>query len=259
MAINSWLGEVFRAMPCTDHDARGSGELDCWLDQLTSKIGGVIAFKRGVLIHERGSEVMACSFFNNGHGGGCEPGDAGLSLTHSSSEPAVSIDQYLPCFSQSDWLDHGFRWRDSGLLPIGSGVGRLVSRMRGGQGVAASIRSVSPEAEKVATLLQLECHETQISARQILLVSLIGFCLHSSLQLNTVNPLTQAHAIGINLTAKEREILKWVIEGKTSWEIGKIMSTSERTIKFHLKNVYMKLNVSNRAQAVAKISRLGLV
>jgi LuxR family quorum-sensing system transcriptional regulator CciR len=50
-----------------------------------------------------------------------------------------------------------------------------------------------------------------------------------------------------------------VIEGKTSWEIGKILATSERTVKFHLKNVYAKLNVCNRAQAVAVVNRLNLL
>ncbi|VAX12273.1 hypothetical protein MNBD_GAMMA24-451 [hydrothermal vent metagenome] len=61
------------------------------------------------------------------------------------------------------------------------------------------------------------------------------------------------------LTARERETLKWVYEGKTAWEIGVILSISERTVKFHLKNIYEKLDVKNRSQAVAKAVRYGIV
>lgn len=61
------------------------------------------------------------------------------------------------------------------------------------------------------------------------------------------------------LTARERETLKWAYEGKTAWEIGVILSISERTVKFHLKNIYEKLDVKNRSQAVAKAARYGIV
>lgn len=36
------------------------------------------------------------------------------------------------------------------------------------------------------------------------------------------------------LTAREREILRWVADGKTPWEVSVILRISERTVKFHL-------------------------
>jgi DNA-binding CsgD family transcriptional regulator len=62
-----------------------------------------------------------------------------------------------------------------------------------------------------------------------------------------------------NLTSKEREVLQWIVQGKTSKETGMILSIAERTVKFHLRNIYSKLNVVNRAQAVTVASRLRLV
>ena len=53
------------------------------------------------------------------------------------------------------------------------------------------------------------------------------------------------------LTSREIETLKWAREGKSAWEIGRIMGISERTVKFHFSNIYTKLDVVNRAQAVA--------
>jgi DNA-binding CsgD family transcriptional regulator len=63
----------------------------------------------------------------------------------------------------------------------------------------------------------------------------------------------------IYLTAREHEILKWVSEGKGCWETGAILGISERTVKFHLQNIYRKLNVVNRAQAITKAMRYSLI
>lgn len=54
-----------------------------------------------------------------------------------------------------------------------------------------------------------------------------------------------------NLTKKEIEVLNWIKEGKTSWEIGMILGISERTINFHINNIKNKLSCNNRCQAVA--------
>lgn len=55
------------------------------------------------------------------------------------------------------------------------------------------------------------------------------------------------------LTTREEEIMRWVAEGKTNWEISIILHVSLNTIKFHLKNIYQKLGgVENRWSAVAQ-------
>ncbi|MEK6748741.1 MAG: LuxR family transcriptional regulator [Pseudomonadota bacterium] len=63
----------------------------------------------------------------------------------------------------------------------------------------------------------------------------------------------------IYLTPKETECLKWSAAGKSSWEIGTIMSCTERTINFHFGNIIKKLGVSNRRMAVAKAIATKLV
>jgi transcriptional regulator EpsA len=54
------------------------------------------------------------------------------------------------------------------------------------------------------------------------------------------------------LSDRELEILRWVTLGKTNPEIGSILNLSEFTIKNHLKRIFKKLDVMNRAQAVGK-------
>lgn len=53
------------------------------------------------------------------------------------------------------------------------------------------------------------------------------------------------------LTKREMEILQWAANGKTVWEISKLLTISEATVKFHLGNIYQKLDVVNRAQAIS--------
>ncbi|MBE7942020.1 MULTISPECIES: LuxR C-terminal-related transcriptional regulator [Ramlibacter] len=64
---------------------------------------------------------------------------------------------------------------------------------------------------------------------------------------------------GTDLTAKETEVLRWVMEGKSSTQVGEILGVSENTVNFHLKNAADKLGTSNRVAAVAKALRLGFL
>jgi DNA-binding CsgD family transcriptional regulator len=73
----------------------------------------------------------------------------------------------------------------------------------------------------------------------------------STLQSRTADASAEAEPIA-SLTGREQEVLHWTAKGKGCWEIGLIVGISERTVKFHLQNIYRKLNVVNRAQAVAK-------
>jgi DNA-binding CsgD family transcriptional regulator len=62
-----------------------------------------------------------------------------------------------------------------------------------------------------------------------------------------------------NLTLKELECLQWCKEGKTNWEIGEILATSEKTVEFHLSNAIRKLGACNRITAVVSGIQNGLI
>jgi len=53
------------------------------------------------------------------------------------------------------------------------------------------------------------------------------------------------------LTPRETEVLTWIQNGKTSFEIGKILGISENTVETYVARVRGKLNASTRSQAVA--------
>jgi DNA-binding CsgD family transcriptional regulator len=55
-----------------------------------------------------------------------------------------------------------------------------------------------------------------------------------------------------SLSPREREVLKWLRLGKTSWDISMILRISERTVNYHVGNIMKKLDVTNRLQAASK-------
>jgi DNA-binding NarL/FixJ family response regulator len=53
----------------------------------------------------------------------------------------------------------------------------------------------------------------------------------------------------VGLTRREREILALVSEGHSNRELAQMIWVTEQTVKFHLSNIYRKLEVSNRTEA----------
>jgi DNA-binding CsgD family transcriptional regulator len=53
------------------------------------------------------------------------------------------------------------------------------------------------------------------------------------------------------LTRRELEVLTWVAQGKSAWEIGEILQIAKRTVDEHAQTAVRKLDAANRVHAVA--------
>jgi len=62
-----------------------------------------------------------------------------------------------------------------------------------------------------------------------------------------------------HLSPRELTVLLWMKEGKTNWEIARILGLSERTVRFHVGGIFEKLDVTSRTQAVARALGSGLI
>ena len=74
-----------------------------------------------------------------------------------------------------------------------------------------------------------------------------------------ISPSLRGRLLQKDLTEKETVVLKLVGRGLTNKEICGVTKLSENTIKTHLRGVFSKLDVSNRAEAAAIASQRGLV
>jgi DNA-binding NarL/FixJ family response regulator len=62
-----------------------------------------------------------------------------------------------------------------------------------------------------------------------------------------------------SLTARELEVLRLLARGMRNKEIAARLFVSERTVNFHLANIYQKLNVSGRTEALSRALEQGLL
>lgn len=76
---------------------------------------------------------------------------------------------------------------------------------------------------------------------------------------NMVYPFMDMRAVTADplgdLTAREAELLTYLADGITNQQIASKLGISLNTVKFHLKNLYEKLDVKNRSQAVSAYLR----
>lgn len=60
------------------------------------------------------------------------------------------------------------------------------------------------------------------------------------------------------LSARELEVLEWIIKGRSNREIGEALGISEATVKWHVSIILSRLNVSDRTQAAVVALQRGI-
>ena len=78
---------------------------------------------------------------------------------------------------------------------------------------------------------------------------LVGLGVHTAVQNCLMSDETE---IAIQLSQRETECLLWTARGKTAWEIGEILSISERTVNEYIGNAARKLGCHQKTLAVTK-------
>ena len=58
-----------------------------------------------------------------------------------------------------------------------------------------------------------------------------------------------------NLSKREQEVVDLLLQGKSNKQIALGLGIAESTVEFHLKNIYSKLEVSSRVEAIVKLGK----
>jgi DNA-binding CsgD family transcriptional regulator len=64
--------------------------------------------------------------------------------------------------------------------------------------------------------------------------------------------IDDAHLAALGLTPREREVMRWLTEGKRDGEIAIILGLSPRTVEKHASHILHKLNVETRTAAASQ-------
>lgn len=146
-------------------------------------------------------------------------------------------------------------------LPDMSGIDALIA-----------IRGADPSARIVI----LTTFEGDIEVQRALKAGARGYLLKSTPPNELVDSIRQVYAgkkrvpaeiahqlaeymSDDNLTAREIEVLRLVAEGNRNQDIAKLLFISEETVKVHLKHVMLKLDATDRTQAVTIAVRRGII
>lgn len=70
---------------------------------------------------------------------------------------------------------------------------------------------------------------------------------------------SEASVATMRLTRRELEVLELAADGGETRQLAEQLAVSPATVRTHLKNIYAKLEASNRTAAVVKAMRLGLI
>lgn len=82
-----------------------------------------------------------------------------------------------------------------------------------------------------------------------------------AVEISYTMPATPVHPVVVveSLTSREMEVLRLLIKGLSNSEIASILVVTVGTVKTHTSNIYRKLDVINRLQAVTRVRELGLL
>ena len=86
-----------------------------------------------------------------------------------------------------------------------------------------------------------------------------SFICERAIQTYTENGLPEYEEPYDNLSAREKEVMRMVVEGKTSKKIGELLCISSRTIDTHRANIMRKLNLNSRSDLIRFAQRRGIL
>ena len=147
-------------------------------------------------------------------------------------------------------------------------------RLRGDHGarLTAALRTLDAQAK----VLVISNYDGDEDIHQALAAGAMGYLFKSIVEDELVDAIREVHigrrylpksvalrlrenAAGAPLTRREGEILELLGKGLGNRELGQVLGIAEDTIKTHLKSLFRKLEVSDRAEAVREGMRRGFI
>lgn len=112
-----------------------------------------------------------------------------------------------------------------------------------------------PHGEIAGIGLASSCGNLKLTHQQFSAINLLAYKFYITfLVIEQADPTPSVY-----LTHREKEILLWCTLGKSNSVIAEILNVSDHCVNFHLKNIYKKLSVNSKIEAVIKAFRLGII
>jgi DNA-binding NarL/FixJ family response regulator len=147
------------------------------------------------------------------------------------------------------------------VLPDMSGIDLIATLHAKSSDARFLVLTANAGGSDISKALQAGAHAYLFkNARSEELVNAIRTVSHGGRYLSpTVGRKADQAAIRPGPTARELEVLQWIVRGHSNMQIAREMGIAEVTVKFHVKNVLGKLGVASRSKASALGLKSGLV
>jgi DNA-binding NarL/FixJ family response regulator len=141
------------------------------------------------------------------------------------------------------------------IVLVGQDAPRTVAAVLTAGADGLLIRSVGPD-ELASSVSRVLAGERVVSPTLVPMV--IDLVSGASAGASAPRPSQSARPQAeVSLTAKEREVLAWLADGRSNQEIAAALYVTPATVKTHLAHIYAKLEVNGRHQALARAVALG--
>ena len=148
-----------------------------------------------------------------------------------------------------------FSWDEIEGTAVADGVSVFAKARQGGAVNALVVPVHGPLGEVLAVVLVSETEAVfprEVRQRMHVAASLFATC-GLTLMEREVGPA------GPGLTRRETQCVYWIAEGKSDWEIGRILEISDETVAWHVQNAKRKLGVARRVQLPSAAWRRGML
>jgi len=124
---------------------------------------------------------------------------------------------------------------------------------------AGIYRTILDSGQQIGLMLPRLRQNVERKAESRQLLPYIDHLLQGWREHNSDAAQAPARATADSLTPRERGILELIAEGHSNKEIARSLAIAPETVKSHVKNIFDKLSVEKRAQAIARAQSLGLL
>jgi transcriptional regulator EpsA len=160
-------------------------------------------------------------------------------------------------------------WRNAGHVPRsflagtaaeGAGsIGQMLARLGLGHALAHGAKEFAGDSSGFFVFLRMpEPPGRRHAYFAEMLMPYLHTTLHRMLGSEKDSPERRLRP-GFKLSGREIEVIALVRDGKTNLQIARLLDLSPLTVKNHVQNILRKLEVANRAQAVAKAVKARLI
>ncbi len=225
--------------------ARGQRRLQSWARLMQQWLAALLQGEGDALAGLRGRDIVSAA-------PACEGGLrwARIRALHARLRILGLLANDMPQRARQELRDYKRQSADNPLPALRVGIGIL----------EAAVAAASGESQRARRLLALaQADAVRSGIIQTFNDVALGLTARIDAPPATGAPCTRAAQHPAALTPRETEILRQLNDGLSSKEIAARLGVAEGTVKIHRKNVYRKLDVARRSEAIARGRAMGLI